>query len=74
MEGEVFDKQEDRKEDPVRAELLREIATIQIQTYRNNLALGRIEQTLKEIKWKLEQRCEMPGTSTKAPAPIVSSD
>jgi len=57
MEGEEVEKQEDKKEkDPVRAELLREIVTIQIQTYRNNLALGRIEQTLKEIKWKMEQR------------------
>lgn len=36
--------QEDTKEkDPIRAELLREIATVQIQTYPNNLVLGRIK-------------------------------
>jgi len=29
-----------------RGEIMKELATIQIQTYRNNLALGHIKQTL----------------------------
>lgn len=41
--GKIEAKENTKEKDPVRVELLREIATIQIQTYRNNLALRRIE-------------------------------
>lgn len=75
MEGQVLEKQEINKEkDPVYAELLKEITSIQIQTYQNNLAVRRIEQTLTPIKWKLEQRHELPDPSVKALVPIASFD
>jgi len=67
--GDSAEAQEKNKEkDPVRTELPREIAIIQIQTYINNLALGRIEQTLKELKWRIEQWSEMPGFNFMKPA------
>lgn len=44
MEGEVLNRQERNKEpDLVRGEIMKELVTIQLQTYRNNLALGRID-------------------------------
>ena len=47
MEGEVVNQQERNKElEHDRREIMKELATIEIQTYRNNLALGHIEQTL----------------------------
>ena len=73
--GEEAEAQDKNKEkDLARAELLREITTIQIQTYRNNMALGRIEQTLKDLKWRIEQRREILGSNAKALALVISSD
>lgn len=66
--GKTKENENIKEKDLVRDEL-REIAIVQIQTYKNNLALGRIEQTLQDMK-----RSEMLGSSAKAPAPIISSD
>ena len=66
--GRTEAKENTKEKDLVKAELLGEIATFQIQTYRDNLALGRIEQTLQDMK-----RSEMLGSSAKAPALVISS-
>jgi len=70
VENKGQEAQEDNKgKEPYRADLLKEIAEIQIKKYRNNLALGRIEQSLQDMR-----RSEMSGSSAKAPAPMESSN
>lgn len=67
--GRIEAKENTKEKDPVKAKLLRDIATMKIQTYRNNLVLERIEQTLQDMK-----RSKILGSSAKAPGPVISSD
>lgn len=60
---------EDRPVEPCMKDLRREIQSIQLQWYHNNLMVNRIEHSLQDMK-----RSEISGSSAKAPASMDSSD
>lgn len=52
--------QNQEKMENMKSVLLKEITAVQIQASRNNLILGRIKQMLREMKWIMEQKSEIP--------------
>jgi len=54
-------KEDSKEKNPIRAKLLEEIAAVQIQTYRNNLALGRTAGYEEERDAGYQRQSANPG-------------
>lgn len=59
--------EENRPAKPSMKDLQREIQSVQLHMYHNNLKVNRIEQSLQDMK-----RNEIPGSSTKTPTLVDS--